>query len=79
MQVRIQDLHLTIGLNIPGGYLAGACGVDVYGLDTLAVELCHNALHIEDNLRHIFLNTGNGGELMLDAGDLDGGRSRAGQ
>ena len=29
--------------------------------------------------RHIFLNTGNGGELMLDAGDLDGGRSHAGQ
>ena len=43
------------------------------------MELGEQALHIQDDLRHVFLDTWDGGELMLHAGDLDGGRGRAGQ
>ncbi|CAN4028651.1 DUF1344 domain-containing protein, partial [Dysosmobacter welbionis] len=59
--------------------LAGAHRLDVDRLHRLAVELGEQALHIQDDLRHVFLDTWDGGELMLHAGDLDGGRGRAGQ
>ena len=56
-----------------------AAGLDIDRLHALGVELGNDALHVEDDLGHILLHTWNGGELMLDAGDLDGSHRRAWQ
>jgi hypothetical protein len=79
MQIRIQDLHIGVRLDIAGRHNALAGGLDMDGLGLLAVELGNDALDIEDDLGHVLLHTRNGGKLMLDTGDLDGGHRGAGQ
>ena len=37
------------------------------------------AFHVEDDFRHILFHTGNGGKLMKNPVDLDGGNSDAGK
>ena len=77
--VGIQDLHLAVSLDIAGSDLALAVHLNVDGLHALGVKLGDDALHVEDDLSHVFLDAGDSGELMLDACDLDGGHSRTGQ
>ena len=79
VQVRVQDLHLAVGLDVAGGHHAGTHRLDIDRLHRVAVELRQEALDVQDNLRHVFLHAGNGGKLVLDAGDLDGSRRGAGQ
>ena len=79
VQFRVEDLHLGIALDVAGGDFARAGGFDEDGLGSLAVQLRQQIFHVQNDLRHILLDTGDGGELMLDTGDLDAGGSRAGQ
>ena len=79
VQVRVEDLHLAVRLDIAGRDLTLAVCLNVDRLDAFAVQLGNDALHVEDDLGHILLHTWNGGELMLDAGDLDGSHRRAWQ
>ena len=73
VMLRIEHLHVTVGLDVPGGDRALAGSLDVDRLDPFAVEFCDDPLHIQHDLRHIFLDARNGGELVLNPGDLDGG------
>jgi len=74
VQVGIEDLDLAVALDVAGLDLAGTGGLDEDRLGALrVVELGDQALDVEDDLRHILLDAGDGGELMLHTGDLDGG------
>ena len=73
VEVGIQDLHVGVRLDVAGRNLALAGGLDVDGLHAFAVQLGDDSLHVEDDLGHVLLDAGDGGKLMLDTGDLDGG------
>ena len=75
----IEDLDFSICLDVAGGDNAFADGFDIDSLGLLAVETGDDALNIKNDLGHVFLNTGDGRKLMLNACDLDRGRSRTGQ
>ena len=75
----IEDLHLGVSLDVAGGDFALACGLDIDGLCSLAVKAGNYALDVEDDLRHVFLHAGDGGELMLHTGDLYAGACGAGE
>lgn len=80
VQIRVEDLHLAVALDVARRDLAGARRLDVDGLDGLrAVELGDQALDVEHDLRHVLLDAGDGGELVLHTRDLDRGSRRAGQ
>ncbi len=79
VELRIQDLHLAVGLDVACGDFALAAGFNIHRLDSLAVELGDDGLDVEDDLGDIFLHAGNGAEFVLDPGDLDGGHRGAGQ
>src|SRR5699024_9359134 len=71
--------HLAVGLDVAGGDLALTRCVDIHRFHALAVKSCNDLLHVQHDLGDVFLDTGNGAELMLDTGDLDGGRGGTGQ
>ena len=71
MQIRIEDLHLAVAVDIACGDNAFACCVDVHGLRAVTVQLCDNTLYVENDLGYILLDTRDGRELMLNAIDLD--------
>ena len=75
----VEDLNLAVGLDVAGGDFALARGVNIDGLGALAVELRNDLLHVQHDLRDVFLDAGDRGELVLHARDLDGGRGGAGQ
>jgi len=79
MKLGVQDLHFTVALDVAGCHLAGAGGLDKDRLGALAVQLGQQILHVQNDLRHIFLHTGDGGKLVLHTGDLDAGGCRAGK
>ena len=66
VEIRVQDLHLAVGLNVSGSDLALAGGLNVDRFDLLGVELGNDGLHIEDDLGHVLLHAGDGGKFMLD-------------
>ena len=70
VQLRVQNLNLGIGLDIAGSDLTGANCVDMHGFDACAVQLRGYPLDVQDNLRHILGDTGDGGELVLHALNL---------
>ena len=58
----------------------GPLRVDFHCFGAVAVELCHQAFNVQDDLGDVFLHTGNGGKLMLDhAVDFDGRHGHARQ
>lgn len=65
------DLNLRVRLVVAGGDFALAGGFDIDGLGSVAVKTGDDALHVENDLGHILGHAGDGGKLMLDAGDLD--------
>ena len=80
MKLGIQDLDFTVALDIARLHLAGTDRFNVDGLDAVGiVQLGDQALDIEDDLRHVLLDAGDGGELVLNACDLDAGSGSAGQ
>ena len=79
VEVRIEDLHLAVGLDVAGGDFALTAGFNIDRFHALGVELGNDALHVEDDLGDVLLHSGNGGKLVLHAGDLNGGNRRAGQ
>jgi len=79
LQLRVEDFHLAVALDIAGCHHAGAHSLDKDGLGALAVQLGQQLLHIQNDLCHVLFHTGNGGKLVLHTGDLDAGGCRAGQ
>ena len=79
VQLGVEDLHIGVTLDVAGSDLALAAGLNVNRLVLLAVELGDNALDVQDDLGHVLFDAGDGGKLMLDAGDLDGGHRGARQ
>ena len=79
MKVRIENLDLAVCLDVAGGDFTFAGGVDEDGLRALAVQSGNDLLYIQNDLRNVFLDAGNRGELVLHTRDLDRGRGCAGQ
>jgi len=77
--LRIEYLHLAVRLDVAGGDDALAGGLNIYGLGRIGVKTGNDALDVQNYLRHVFLHAGNSGKLMLHAGDLYAGDSRAGK
>ena len=75
----VEHLHLSVRLDVAGRDLTLAAHLDIHRLHALGVQLGDDAFHVEDDLRHVFLYARDGGELMLDTGDLDGGDRGTGQ
>ncbi len=78
-QIRVEDLHLAVRLDVPGGDFALAAGLDIHPLGAVAVQLGDDLFDVEDDLRYVFLHAGDGAELVLHTGDLDGSHGGAGQ
>ena len=79
IQIWVQNLHVSIRLNVPGRYHTGTRRFNMDGLDAFTVQLGDDPLHIQDDLGDILLHAGDSGKLMLDAGDLNGGHRGARQ
>ena len=75
----VEDLNLGVGLDIAGCNLALALCFDVDGLGRFAVHFSSESLDVEDQLSNVLFNAGNGGKLVLNAVDLHGSSSDAGQ
>ena len=75
----VEYLHLRVRLDVAGGDNALACGLDIDGLGSGAVEAGDDALHVEHDLRDVLLDAGDGGKLMLHTGYLDAGAGSAGE
>ena len=79
VQLGIQDLHLAVSLDIASRDLAGSGRLDKHGLDGVAVQLRQQIFHVQNDLRHVLLHTGDGGELMLHTGNFDAGGCSSGE
>ena len=80
VQVGVEDLDLAVALDVAGLDLARAHSLNIDGLDAVGiVQTGNEALDVQHDLSHILHDTGDGGELVLHAGDLDRGRRGAGQ
>ena len=79
MQIFIDDLHLIIGLDVAGSHFALTGCVNINGLHTVAVHFRNNSLDVQNDLGNVFLDAGDRRKLVLNACDLDRGRSRSGQ
>ena len=75
VQILIQDLHIVVGLDVAGRDFTLAGGININRLHAVTIHLKDDALDVQDDLSDILLHTGDCGKLMLDARDLDGGRS----
>lgn len=89
MEVGVHDLHVGHGKEVPRLHLLGALGLEEegHGLEAGVQEPDHQLLEVEDDLHHVLLDPGDGGELVedvlnVDAGDRgprDGGKEDAPQ
>ena len=79
MHAGVQYLDLRIGLDIASGDFAFALCLDVDRLGRFAVHFSSESLDVEDQLGNVLLNAGDGGKFMLNAVDLNGSSSHAGQ
>ena len=79
VQIGVEDFNLCVCLNIACGNFTFACCFNIHGLGTCAVQLSDDALYVQNDFSYIFLNTGNGAEFVLYAGNLNAGNSGAGQ
>ena len=72
MQFRVEDFNFGVAFDVGGRNFTLAGSVNVYGLRTVAVDLDDDALQIQDNFRHVFLDAGNGRELMENSINFNG-------
>ena len=79
MLVGIENLDLTVGLNVARSHFALAGCLDVNGLGTVTVQAGNDALDVQHDLGDVFLDARDGGELMDNAVDLHAGNSNTGQ
>ena len=79
VQLGVEDLDLAVCLDVAGSDFTLACRFDIDGLGTVAVQARDDALHIQHDLRDVFLDAGDRRKLVLHTGDPDGRRGRAGQ
>ena len=79
VQLGVEDLDLTVCLDVAGRDFTLACRFDIDGLRAVAVQARDDPLHIQHDLRDVFLDAGDRRKLVLHAGDPDGRRGSAGQ
>ena len=79
VQLGVEDLDLTVCLDVAGSDFTLACRFNINGLRAVAVQARDDALHVQHDLRDVFLDAGNRRKLVLHAGDPDGRRGSAGQ
>ena len=79
VQLGVEDLHFAVGLDVASSHFTFTGRVDIDGLCALAVQSCDDLLHIQHDLRDVFLDAGDRRKLVLHAGDPDGRRGSAGQ
>ena len=73
MQIRVVDLHASRRLDIAGGDNARAFLAQVHNNRLIGVGRKHHALDVQNDLGNVFLHTVDGGELVENTIDLDGG------
>ena len=80
VQVGVDDLHLVVDADIAGLDFAGADGVDHDDFGKVGIQFGGEQLDVEDQLGDVFLDAGNGRELMLHAlyANAGGGHARQG-
>ena len=79
VQIGVENFNFCICLDIACGNFAFTCSFNVHGLGTCTVQLCDDALYVQNDFSHIFLYTGDGAEFVLYAGNLNAGNSSAGE
>ena len=79
VQLGVEDLDLAVCLDVAGRDFTLACRFDIDGLRAVAVQARDDPLHIQHDLRDVFLDAGDRRKLVLHAGDPDGRRGSAGQ
>ena len=77
--IGVQNLELGILLNAAGSHFALAGRLDAHRLGGVRVQFCRDALHIQHNLGHVFLDALNCRELVHHTVDFDAGDCNAGQ
>ena len=60
----IQDLNLSVGLDVARGDFTGTHGFNVNRLGAVRVELGQQSLNVQNNVCHVFLDAGNRGKFM---------------
>ena len=78
VQFGVEDLNLGVCLDVTGGDFTLACRFDIDGLRSVAMQACNDTLHIQHDLRDVFLDTGDRRKLVLHTGDPDGRRGITG-
>ena len=79
VMLRVENLHIAVGLDVTSRHDPLTGGLDIDGFDPFAVQLGDDALDVQNDLGHVLLHPGDGGELVLDAGDFHRGHCGAGQ
>ena len=75
----VEDLHLSVCLDVAGGDKSFAGGFNVDGFGAGAVQAGDDALNIQNDLRHVLFHAGDGGKLMLYTGNFDAGAGGSGE
>ena len=70
VQFRVQDFHIGVGHDIRGCHRAFLRHGKRQMLGLVSRHTQANLFDIQDNIRNIFQHSGDGGKLMLHAGDL---------
>ena len=76
---RREGTKLVINGDVPGLDLGGALYIEHDGFGLIGIQLGRQGLEVQDKLAHVLGDAGHGGELMLNALDLDAGHGHAGQ
>ena len=79
VEIGVDELKLVVGNDVPGSHFSGALYIEYNGLRLLGIQLGGQGLEVQDDFAHVLGHAGDGGELMLDAFDLDAGNSYARQ
>jgi hypothetical protein len=75
--VRLEDLDVAVGDDVPRLHLAGLVHLDVQRLGGVGVKLQRDLLQVENDVGRILDHAGDRRELVHDAVDSDGGDGRA--
>ena len=71
VQLGVEDLNLAVALDALGSDLAGTLRRDLNDLGTVRMEFSYQALHVQNDLGDVFLDAGDGRELVKNSVYLD--------
>src|SRR5712692_3873310 len=73
----VEHLDVLVDHDVAGLHFLGALDLDADGLLLLRVHAQQDFLEVQDDVRHVLGDVGDGGELVLHSLDADGGDRRA--